>query len=156
MGKRLFLGAAVLALALTGCGGQAENAPEASETPESVETTAAVEEAPEVPDLTGEWKQSNSNSEDSYQQATITADTITVEWVTDGGDTRSLYWVGSFEAPVEADKPHTWSSVGDVEDMQSALLASSEEAKDFTYENGEISYEVSALGTTTTVRLEQE
>ncbi|WRH26358.1 hypothetical protein GC088_03335 [Arthrobacter sp. JZ12] len=155
MGKRLILGAAVLALALSGCGGQADNAPETSEAPESVETTA-VDEAPEVPDLTGEWKQSNSNSEDSYQQATITADTITVEWVTDGGDTRSLYWVGSFEAPLEADKPHIWTSEGDIEAMQSALLASSEESKEFTYENGEISYEVSALGTTTTVRLEQE
>lgn len=155
MGKRAVLGAVVLGLALTGCGGQAETAPEASEAPESVETTA-VEEAPEVPDLTGEWKQSNLNSEDSYQQATITADTITVEWVTDGGDTRSLYWVGSFQAPAEADQPHTWTSEGDVEAMQSALLASSEENKDFTYENGEISYEVSALGTTTTVRLEQE
>ena len=141
--------------ALTGCGGQTETAPELSEAPESAETTA-VEQAPEVPDLTGEWKQSNSNSEDSYQQATITADTITVEWVSDGGDTRSLYWVGSFEPPMEANESYTLTSEGDVEAMQSALLASSEESKNFTYENGEISYEVSALGTTTTVRLEQE
>ena len=30
----------------------------------------------QIPDLTGEWKQLNSNSDDSYQAATISGDTI--------------------------------------------------------------------------------
>ena len=38
----------------------------------------------------------------------------------------------------------------------SALLASGDETKTFTYENGILSYEASALGTTTTVKMERQ
>lgn len=110
-------------------------------------------EEPEPPDLTGEWKQTNSESEDSWQAATITVSTIEIYWVSDGGDSSALYWAGSFEAPTTADEPYTWASVNDTEKTSSALLASGDETKDFTYQDGEISYSVSALGVTTTVRL---
>ena len=116
-------------------------------------------ETPETPapplDLTGEWKQVNSNSEDSWQSATITGDAIEVYWVSDGGDTKSLYWAGSYIAPETSEESYTWDSVNDTEKTETALLASSDETKTFTYEAGQISYEVSALGTTTTVRLEK-
>jgi hypothetical protein len=42
----------------------------------------AVQETPKVPDRTVEWKQSNPNSEKTYQQATIIADNMTVDWDT--------------------------------------------------------------------------
>ena len=106
------------------------------------------------PDLTGEWQQVNSNAEDSYQTATITDDTITVNWV--APDTTALYWAGSFEAPTTADEPYTWDSVNDTEQTANALLASSDETKTFTYEDGQISYSVSAMGVTTTVKLEKK
>lgn len=109
-----------------------------------------------VPDLAGEWTQVNSNSEDSWQSATITENTITVYWVSDGGDTKSLYWAGSFDAPETAEEPYSWDSVNDTEQTSSALLASGAETKTFTYESGQISYDVTALGTTTTVRLEKQ
>ena len=108
-----------------------------------------------APDLTGKWKQSNPNSEKSYQQATITADKVTVEWVTDGGNSTSIYWVGTFAAPTDASEPYTWISQRDVEATQSAILASSDATKEFTYKDGMISYKVSALGTTTTVNLKK-
>ena len=41
----------------------------------------------QIPDLTGEWKQKNSKSDDSYQAATISGDTIEIYWVSDNGDT---------------------------------------------------------------------
>lgn len=62
------------------------------------------------PDLTGTWKQNNSASDDSFQQATITADTISIEWVTQGGETTSLYWVGTFDAPSDTTQPYNWTS----------------------------------------------
>jgi hypothetical protein len=137
------------ALALTGCGG-------ASTTPAGTADSKAAEEAPKkAPDLTGGWKQSNPNSEKSYQQATITADKVTVEWVTDGGNSTSIYWVGTFAAPTDASEPYTWTSQRDVEATQSAILASSDATKEFTYKDGMISYKVSALGTTTTVNLKK-
>ena len=102
----------------------------------------------------GEWQQVNSNAEDSYQTATITDDTITVNWV--APDTTALYWAGSFEAPTTADEPYTWDSVNDTEQTANALLASSDETKTFTYEDGQISYSVSAMGVTTTGKLEKK
>lgn len=135
-------------LALTGCGGSDANQTAAAESP-------AAEDSPQAADLTGAWKQSNSVSEDSYQQATITADAITVEWVSDGGNTTSIYWIGTFQAPTDGSEQYTWSSQRDAAATDSALMASTDDTKDFTYEGDTISYKVSALGTTTTVELKK-
>ena len=105
-------------------------------------------------DLTGEWKQSNSNSEDSYQTATISGDVIEVYWVTESTSTKSLYWAGSFVAP-SAGGDYSWDSANDTEKTSSALLASGDATKTFTYSDGKLSYSVSALGVTQTVELEK-
>ena len=110
----------------------------------------------QIPDLTGEWKQKNSKSDDSYQSATITEDTIEIYWVSDNGDTKSLYWAGSFVAPTTANEPYSWDSENDHSKTESALLASSDDTKTMTYQNGVLSYEASAMGTTTTVKLEKQ
>lgn len=109
----------------------------------------------QIPDLTGEWKQENSKSDDSYQAATISGDTIEIYWVRDNGDTKSLYWAGSFVAPTTADEPYSWTSKNDHSKTKSSLLASSDDTKTITYQNGILSYEVSAMGTTTTVKLKK-
>ncbi|MBU3090009.1 hypothetical protein KPL42_16125 [Clostridium gasigenes] len=110
----------------------------------------------QIPDLTGEWKQENSKSDNSYQAATIIGDTIAIYWVSDGGDTKSLYWAGSFVAPTTADEPYSWTSENDHSKTKSALLASSDDTKTMTYQNGILSYEASAMGTTTTVKLKKQ
>lgn len=110
----------------------------------------------EPADLTGEWKQSNSNSDDSWQAATIEGETITIYWVSDEGDSKSLYWAGTYVAPTTPDEPYTWDSVNDHSQTDEALLASGDDTKTITYEKGQLSYSVSALGTTTTVRLEKQ
>ena len=110
----------------------------------------------QIPDLTGEWKQENSKSDDSYQSATITGDTITIDWVSDNGDTKSLYWAGSFVAPTTSNEPYSWDSKNDHSKTESALLASSDDTKTMKYENGVLSYEVSAMGTTTVVKLKKQ
>lgn len=133
----------LLCMALAACGG----------TPSE---SGGADEPAQPPDLTGEWKQINSNSEDSYQAATITADTIEIYWVSDGGDTKSLYWAGTYAAPETADEPYTWDSENDHSKTDTALLASGDDTKTMTYENGVLSYEASALGTTMTVKLEKQ
>lgn len=142
MKKKLvsFVLATSMAIALCACGSSDAPAP-------------APEEPKKPADLTGEWKQTNSKSEDSWQAANITADTIEVYWVTDGGETSALYWAGTYVAPTTADEPYSWESINDKEKTGMALLASGDDTKKFTYEKGEISYSVSALGTTTTVKL---
>lgn len=110
----------------------------------------------QIPDLTGEWKQKNSKSDDSYQLAKISNDTIEIYWVSDNGDTKSLYWAGSFEAPITADEPYSWTSKNDHSKTKNAMLASNDDTKDMKYENGILSYEASAMGTTTTIKLEKQ
>ena len=109
------------------------------------------DEGKQPPVLTGTWKQTNSESDDSYQEATITDSTIEVYWVAD--DTKALYWAGSFTAPTTADEPYTWDSANDTEKTSSALLASGDATKTFTYKDGTLSYEVTAMGVTKTVTM---
>lgn len=109
-----------------------------------------------IPDLTGEWKQKNNKSDDSYQAATISGDTIEIYWVSDNGDTKSLYWAGSFEAPTTADEPYSWTSKNDHSKTEGAMLASNDDTKDMKYEDGILSYEASAMGTTATIKLEKQ
>lgn len=128
----------VLCFAVVGCGG-------------------GEPEAPAEPlDLTGTWIQTNSNSEDSWQEAVISDGVIEINWITDNGDTRSLYWAGTYDAPTEALKEYSWTSINDTEKTSLALLASSAETKDFTYKDNELSYEASALGSTMTIRMEKQ
>ncbi len=99
------------------------------------------------------WCVDTKGCREDYQQATISGDTITVNWVSP--DSTSLYWAGTFTAPTTADEPYTWTSENDTAKTSTALLAATSETKDFTYQDGKISYEVSAFGTTTTVELER-
>ena len=110
----------------------------------------------QIPDLTGEWKQANSKSDDSYQAATISSNTIEIYWVSDNGDTKSLYWAGSLVTPTTSDEPYIWDSENDHSKTDSAMLASSDDTKTMAYQKGVLSYEASAMGTTTTVKLEKQ
>lgn len=67
-----------------------------------------------------------------------------------------MYWAGTFTAPSESTNEYTWTSENDTNKTEAALLASTADTKEFTYKNGEITYEASAMGSTTTVRLEKQ
>lgn len=110
----------------------------------------------QIPDLTGEWKQENSNDPASYQVATISSDTIEIYWISDNGDTKALYWAGSFTAPTTADEPYSWTSKNDHSKTEGAMLASNDDTKDMKYESGIISYEASAMGVTKTIKLKKQ
>ena len=138
VGKVAVVGCAgALALTLAGC-----VSPEKPESGSDQPTTAQ--------------EQPKQEEKDSYQVATISGDTITINWVSNGGDTKSLYWAGSYVAPTEATDSYSWESANDTEQTDKAMLASSDATKAFKYENGVLSYEASAMGTTTTVKMERE
>lgn len=107
--------------------------------------------APEPTDLTGTWK--SEANEGAWMEATISADSISVDWVSDEGSTRSIYWVGTYAAPTEPAENYTWVSNRNAEQIDNALLASTDDTKEFTYASGKISYSVSMMGTTTQIEL---
>lgn len=149
--------ASIALLALLGFGTVACSAPaESTDSKSESQSTAPeeVEEAPEPVDLTGEWTQTNSNSPESFQSATITGETIEVSW--NSTDSKSLYWAGTVTVPEDGSTSFTFDSANDTSKTESAMLASSDATKTFTYADGELSYEVTALGTTMTVRLEKQ
>lgn len=148
MKRALLLILAALALILTACGSTAATAAPAETT-----ATAAPETPAPAPDLSGEWKQSNADGE-TYHSAVINGDSMEIYWVNPGKDTKSLYWAGTFTAPDSAE-PYSWTSANDKDKTSRALLASSDDTKTFSYNNGMISYEAAAMGITKTVKLEK-
>lgn len=115
--------------------------------------TTAKEEVKEPTDLTGTW--ASEENDGSYQEAIITENTIEINWVSDGGKTKSIYWIGTYEAPTDSTDKYSWTSERDKEKTDSALLASQDDTKSFAYEDKKISYEVSLMGTTSTMELSQ-
>ncbi len=115
---------------------------------------------PDVPDeppvLLGNWEQINSKSSESYHIAVVTDTEIEIYWYNETDDTKALYWSGSFKSPTSADEPYSWDSKNNKQKTDNALLASSDPTKTFTYENGQIKYEASAMGATQTIKLEMK
>lgn len=128
----------IMAMSFTACGG------------ESKSNESSTSSSPT--DLTGIWD--SEDNEGSYQEATISDGYIEINWVS--ADSTSLYWAGTYTAPEKAVKEYTWVSENDKEKTESALLASSDDTKEFTYKNGVISYEASAMGTTKTIELKRK
>jgi hypothetical protein len=148
----------IVAFLLTGCSSSPGTSTTESSGGGSTASAPAEEQAPpaEPLDLAGDWKQTNSNSADSYQAATIAGDLITVNWVNETDSTTALYWVGTYEAPTDAVETFTWISAGDVAQMETGLLASGDDSKEFTYEDGKLKYELTAMGVTMTVEMERQ
>ncbi len=141
------MGAIALLGGMAACGSTDSSASAGSSSSSSVASKPV--EKPAV--LTGSWKQVNAKSEDSWMEATITDSTIVVELVSD--DTRSLYWAGSFKAPTEPGD-YSWTSDADKEKLDSAILGSSDDTKEFTYSasSQELSWQTTMMGVSMTVK----
>lgn len=144
MKKKLFLTATTATMLLLAACGNTET------TSTNGTTTEATTEAPT--DLTGTW--ASEPNEGSYQEAVITENTIEINWVSE--DTTALYWSGTYTAPDSAVNEYTWTSERDKEKTDTALMASGDDTKEFTYKDGVISYEVSMMGVTKTIELEKK
>ena len=131
----------VFAMCMLGCSSQ------------SAQSVSHESEPAKPLDLTGSWKQSNSDSGKSWQEAEIADGEITIWWVT--SDSKSLYWAGTYVAPTEAVDSYSWQSENDIEQTSKAIMASTAETKEFIYSSGALCYEASAMGVTKTVELKR-
>lgn len=107
-------------------------------------------------DLKGEWVQSNKNSDEMYQKAVISDNSMEIYWINAEDDTEMLYWAGTYIKPDTTENKYSWDSANDKEKTSEALLASGDDTKTFDYNDGKISYKVSAMGVTKNVILERE
>lgn len=147
----------LLAFILTACSGAEDDSVDDSGDASTTVSDVDVEADAEIPDLTGDWEQSNKNSETDYLIATIEGDVITISWywIDDEGEVgTSIYWVGTFEAP-ETGGSYSWESEIDRDATDNEPMAATSSSKTFTYEDGVLSFDVTLLGVTTSVEMER-
>lgn len=103
--------------------------------------------------LVGEWHQSNSNP-NGWFTASISGESIQVTMR--GRDSSTIYWMGSFDTSHRPTNKFKVVSLPDPDaryTMKKSLMASTDSQKTFTYKNGDLSFEYSALGSSTTVHM---
>lgn len=139
-----------LVLTLGACSGQAQN------TSTGTQEATPVEQKKPL-DLTGKWHATNSGDEAAAtMEAEIKDGTITIYLINKKEDTKSLYWQGTVPAPDTTDDKYNFTSQADTEALSQSLLGSQDKTKDFKYENGVLSFDFTALGTTKTIKMEKE
>lgn len=141
--------AIVAALSMTACSQEAQ---QVSEAPGAESAQKAVETV----SLDGTWREASSSGQ--YQEAVVEGNSIVIFWVGADG-ARSVYWQGTAPDPTETEGHFAWTSVSTLDTSRSTghayLMASTDSEKRIEYDHGQLSYEVSALGTTKTVRLDR-
>lgn len=101
--------------------------------------------------IEGLWKSAESNG--GWLEATVSARDIEVQFVLENGNTRALYWRGSFALPEPGTNTFSYESKRDDALMERALFASQSETKKFTVENGFLRFEVTVQGVTKSFEL---
>lgn len=139
MRKIILVTTLILVLMLSGCG----------TTPEK---SADIIKEKQL-DLTGNWAQEDKEFDEAYHAGYISGDRIEIFWMSDGGESSSLYWSGTYVAPQESEDEYAWDSVNDKTQTEYAMLASGDETKSFNYKDGKISYTASLMGNTATMYL---
>jgi hypothetical protein len=105
--------------------------------------------------LTGDWTQVGANK-NGWFVASISGETIQVNL--EGRDSSSIFWMGSFDTSRHTVGKYKVVSIPDPDArkvLDGSLMATTEATKTFTYDHGVISFEFSALGSSTIVHLKQ-
>jgi hypothetical protein len=100
--------------------------------------------------MIGQWHQVNAD-EDGWMTASISGDSIQVNLR--GRDSSSVFWVGSFDTSRRPAGKFDIVSLGDQDAMQWDLMASSEKQKTFGYDHGVLSFQFSAMGSSTIIHM---
>lgn len=87
--------------------------------------------------FSGEWRQVNS-SPDGWMTASISGESIQVDLR--GRDSTTLFWMGTFHTNKKPVGKFKVVSLGDQDAMASAIFASTEKRKTFSYNNGVLSF----------------
>lgn len=133
-------GTLAMGVMLTACGGTADAG---SKSPLEVPTS-----------LVGEWYQSNKLDNGVVMQASVHInDTIQVNMKTK--DSSSIYWLGSFKSDKNPKTTFHITSKGNQDAMAMSIFASQDGSKRFKYQKGDLSFDFTMLGTTSTVHLRQ-
>lgn len=142
MKKKLAAAAILSVLLLASCGGGSDPAPAEDSAPAAIQTA-------------GNWLEKDADtsvSEGSYFAADVTDGELSI--YQKNTEMSSLYWAGT--APETVSAGETFVSAANHERTDSALLASSADEKEFSFDGEALSFEYSIMGMTRTVYLVPE
>ncbi|MDK8799842.1 DUF5067 domain-containing protein [Corynebacterium coyleae] len=154
MRKYLSIIVAATLIALPACG-ISDSGKSASDSVQNSQSQSASSER-EAPDYLGTWKQKGADGEegeDTWLEASITTETIRVDWVMESGADRMLFWSGSFDP--EAAAEGTVVSQRDNAAMDPELLASGDDTKEFTFKENSFSFPITIQGEHGTIEMEK-
>lgn len=106
--------------------------------------------APKPISLIGEWQQVDSDS-NGWMSATISSESIQVNLR--GRDSKSIFWLGTFDTHKRSAAKYKIVSLADQDAMKWMITASTEKKKTFTYDHGVLSFEFSALGSSSIIHM---
>lgn len=129
------LAVVLIALSLSAC----QSSGSGSDAGKPVTSSAPIKETPVS--LNGSWKAEGI-------EAVVSVDSIEISIVST--NSKSLYWKGTFVSGTDK-----VTSVGDREALDGSMLGSQDSNKIFNVDGDKITFEISMLGTTKTVRLEK-
>ena len=121
-------------------------------TPHGVSSAAAASNISTASNsLQGEYHQTQSGLPKAIMSAVITENKIEITLTMQ--DTTGLFWSGTFDTDAVTSKPFKTTSFGDQKLLDASMYGSSEKTKEFSYDNGDLSYQFSIMGVFTTVHL---
>lgn len=150
--KLVLLGTSILLAGTLGaCGGAPANSNQEST------ATEQKQEQKQPLSLDGTWQATNSaDPATSTMEAEIKEGTITIYLVNVKEDTKMLYWQGTIPTPDTTDDKYDFTSEADTEALSKSIMGSQDKTKDFKYENGVLSFDFTAMGTTKTIKMERK
>jgi len=104
------------------------------------EDTSVMQDAGELDSHEGKWI-ALEHAEGTYIYAMVENDTITVRRHLEDGD-EELIWQGSYEAPDDETGTYSWISVKASSTMDDMVYQN--ETKEFTYDDGILSFDISS------------
>lgn len=107
--------------------------------------------ASEPTSLKGNWRQIDSGIPKAVMSAVISDNKIEITLHME--DTLGIFWTGTFDTSKNSSETFMVISEGDQDVLAKSLYGSNEKTKKFSYKNGDLSYEFSILGVSTTVHL---
>lgn len=108
--------------------------------------------ADEPASLVGNWVMTDGD-DDFSMTAKVTSNDIKITWLSAG--TKALYWKGTFTNADSASEG-TIVSHGDRDVLDSSILGSMEKNKEFEFDDGKLSYEMSVMNASRTITLEKQ
>ncbi len=110
------------------------------------------EEAGEYMDLAGTWT-SEPSEDGSWVEAVIddADDTITIRCLSDDGDTSSIYWVGTYDPPVNETDTYEWKSVK--KEASDEEMSASDDTMEISYSEDALHFEIEENGNKKSVEL---